>query len=192
MIIYPIVAVIISVILNLYITISSNPYLIYLDLSSDSNVTCRVYFDYGYGYKKSNYKVIKIEKNTELKKYRIVFPYKKIKKFKFTNFSTKAKLNINKKISIYNNKCQIEFNEYISHENSNLINYDANKIKLDYSGNTIMIVTQKNLQEFEYTFEKSLKPWVLKDLLNNHFYYNTLKLFIVFILVIYSINLTKK
>lgn len=189
---YPIVALLMSVSINLYITICSNPHLIYLDLSSDSNLTSRVYYDSGYGYQKQNYKVIKIVKNAKLKEYRIVFPFKEIKKIKFTNFNTKSILKIHKKIRIFNNKIPDEINIFINHKNFNLINNKSKNIKFSSVDNIIKIDTNKSLKAFEINFDESLNSWDFNELLSKQFYYNTLKLFLVFILIFYSVNLTIK
>ena len=192
MILYPIVALLISVSINLYITICSNPHLIYLNLSSDSNLTSRVYYDSGYGYQKQNYKVLKIKKNAKLKEYRIVFPFEEIKKFKLTNFNANSILEIHKGIRIYNNKNPDKISIFINHKNFKLINNESKNIKFYSVDNIIKIDTSKSINAFEINFDESLNSWSFTDFLTKQFYYNTLKLFLVFILIFYSVNLTTK
>ena len=188
-ILYPSIALLISVIMNLYITIYSNPYLMYFELSSDSNLTYRVYYNNGDGYKKQNYKVINVIKNTEFKKHRVVVPLDKITSIKFANFNTTSNLKIQNKIFIFNKINNKVIKKIISFENSRLINHDSKELTFKSKNEIIEIHTNINLKGFEIDFEESTPSWVIKDLLKSEFYYNTFKYFLLIMLFILSFNI---
>ena len=191
-ILYPSIALLISVIMNLYITIYSNPYLMYFELSSDSNLTYRVYYNNGDGYKKQNYKVINIIKNTEFKKHRVVVPFDKLTNIKFANFNTKSNLKIQNNIFIFNKINNKIIKKIISFENSRLINHDSKELTFKSKDEIIEIHTNINLKGFEIDFEESTPSWVIKDLLKSEFYYNTFKYFLLIMLFILSFNIIIK
>ena len=191
-ILYPSIALLISVIMNLYITIYSNPYLMYFELSSDSNLTYRVYYNNGDGYKKQNYKVINVIKNTEFKKHRVVVPFDKLTNIKFANFNTTSNLKIQNKIFIFNKINNKVIKKIISFENSRLINHDSKELTFKSKNEIIEIHTNINLKGFEIDFEESTPSWVINDLLTSEFYYNTFKYFLLIMLFILSINIIIK
>ena len=191
-ILYPSIALLISVIMNLYITIYSNPYLMYFELSSDSNLTFRVYYNNGDGYKKQNYKVINIIKNTEFKKHRVVVPFDKLTNIKFANFNTRSNLKIQNNIFIFNKINNKVIKKIISFENSRLINHDSKELTLKSKDEIIEIHANINLKGFEIDFEESTPSWVIKDLLQSDFYYNTFKYFLLIMLFILSFNINIK
>ena len=191
-ILYPSIALLISVIMNLYITIYSNPYLMYFELSSDSNLTYRVYYNNGDGYKKQNYKVINIIKNTEFKKHRVVVPFDKITNIKFANFNTTSNLKLQNNIFIFNKINNKVIKKIISFENSRLINHDSKELTFKSKDEIIEIHTNINLKGFEIDFEESTPSWVIKDLLKSEFYYNTFKYFLLIMLFILSFNIIIK
>ena len=178
--------------MNLYITIYSNPYLMYFELSSDSNLTYRVYYNNGDGYKKQNYKVINIIKNTEFKKHRVVVPFDKLTNIKFANFNTKSNLKIQNNIFIFNKINNKIIKKIISFENSRLINHDSKELTFKSKDEIIEIHTNINLKGFEIDFEESTPSWVIKDLLKSEFYYNTFKYFLLIMLFILSFNIIIK
>jgi hypothetical protein len=191
-ILYPSIALLISVIMNLYITIYSNPYLMYFELSSDSNLTYRVYYNNGDGYKKQNYKVINIIKNTEFKKHRVVVPFDKLTNIKFANFNTRSNLKIQNNIFIFNKINNKVIKKIISFENSRLINHDSKELTFKSKDEIIEIHANINLKGFEIDFEESTPSWVIKDLLQSDFYYNTFKYFLLIMLFILSFNINIK
>ena len=192
MILYPLVALLISFILNLYVTIYSNPHLIYFDLSSDKNLSCRIYYGSKDGYKKQSFRVLKIEENNKFKKYRIAVPYSDINKIKFSNFNKNSKLKIKNNINIYNKNSQFTINKFINYKPSKLVNHDFKEINYTSSNDIIIINTNINLKAFEINFEKPIQTWKFKDFITKNFHITTLKYFCIFLLVFTSINIIKE
>jgi hypothetical protein len=191
-ILYPGIALLISVIINLYITICSNPYLIYLDLSSDSNLNYRVYYNNGDGYKRQNYKLIKVTKNTEFQKHRLAVPFDEITNIKFSNFNTNSNLKIKNNIFIFNKMNNKVIKKIISYKNSKLINHDSKELIFKSNDDITEIHTNINLKAFVINFDVSTPSWVIKDLLTSEFYYTTLKYFLLIVLFILSFNIIVK
>lgn len=177
---------------DLYVKIYSNPHIIYFNISSDRNITSRIYYDSGDGYKKQNYKVIKIEECIDTKEYRIVVPFTEIKRIKFANFNTSSKLRIKNVIRIYNNNNRNTIIEFISKKNSFLKNHLNQDLNFVSDHKETKIYTNIKLNGFEINFQNPLNTWEIKDFVTNEFPISILRYFIIFFLIFSSIYTTKE